>query len=413
MGKKKNEVNGVLVYRRWSVGAILSALFLLAVIAAPVLAIVFNWLNISVPDAAVSAKATYRVAGLDVLRPIINKPFELQTLINDIASKTSVRFFGYIMKFSFYGVLGFLGIMAIFAVVEVFFFLFYLFTGRVVSPAAPVKVSWVLFVLTLIYAGISIGLAALMAMAYASAAKISFNFLGFLLQGLIGRGGSGLLISFRWPIIYVGISLVGAIAMSIVYTAAFKDKFFIGRAKRFGSGETVERYETNHFFNNGTPVTAGQPQVIVVNGSAVPATTAGGTVITTAPVAPGQEVSAKPQSDEVATPAVVLPSDIKSIGGHAFAKNIDLKYADIPDGIKELGVGAFANCLRLEIVSLPKSIKRIKKNCFFNCAKLARINYAGTKAEWRYVVRGSNWLDKAGTKTVVCSDGAIIVDPHR
>ena len=126
-----------------------------------------------------------------------------------------------------------------------------------------------------------------------------------------------------------------------------------------------------------------------------------------------QPIQQAPVGEATAVPSATLPQDIKSIGGHAFSKNLDLKYADVPDGIKELGVGAFANCLNLEIVSLPKSIKRIKKNCFFNCVKLVRINYAGTKAEWRYVARGSNWLEKAGTKTVICSDGAIIVDPHR
>ena len=96
-----------------------------------------------------------------------------------------------------------------------------------------------------------------------------------------------------------------------------------------------------------------------------------------------------------------------------YGGNLDLKYADIPAGIKELGVSAFSNCLNLEVVSLPRSLKRIRKNCFFNCSKLTRINYAGTKTEWRYIVRGANWLDRAGTRTVVCADGAIIVDPHR
>ena len=218
------------------------------------------------------------------------------------------------------------------------------------------------------------------------------------------------------------VALVAAILMSVVYVACFKDKFYIGRAKRFGSGEyDGQRYGTTNVYTNGIPAApAGQPQVIVVNGGQMPAQP--GTIIQAYPApvmtqVPGQPMMVPAQqpvpSPEVAVPSATLPADVRVIGGHAYSKNLDLKYADVPDGIKELGVAAFANCLNLEIVSLPRSIKRIKKNCFFNCARLVRINYAGTKAEWRYVVRGSNWLEKAGTKTVVCTDGAIIVDPHR
>ena len=106
-----------------------------------------------------------------------------------------------------------------------------------------------------------------------------------------------------------------------------------------------------------------------------------------------------------------LPTSITSVGGHAYAKNTSLEIADIPSGVKELGIGAFSNCLRLKVVSIPKSVRRIGPNCFFNCAKLKRLNYGGSKSDWRRVVRGSNWLDRAGTTTVLCSDGAISVNP--
>lgn len=106
-----------------------------------------------------------------------------------------------------------------------------------------------------------------------------------------------------------------------------------------------------------------------------------------------------------------LPTSITSVGGHAYAKNTALEIANIPSGIKELGIGAFSNCLRLKVVSIPKSVRRIGPNCFFNCAKLKRLNYGGSKEDWRRVVRGSNWLDRAGTTTVLCSDGPISVNP--
>ena len=438
MGKSRNEVNGVLVYRRWCAGAILSAIVLLLIIAVPVAAIVFNWLVIKVPadnSIGYTGANTITLTGLDLVKTILRKEtFPAQELINKIAASDTckVKFFGTIMKASIYGMFGFLALIGLFGVIELIFFLFYLLTGRVVSPAAPVKLAWTLFVLVLVFGIFSAGLALLMGYAYSTAGGAGWGgILVFLLASILPRSTGAFAINFFWPLAYILVALIGAIIISIIYAAAFKDKFYIGRAKRFGSGETstTERYETTHIYTNGTSTSAtnsGQPQVIVVNSGPAPAP-AGAPIIATIPGQqqpvviqtngqPVQPVNAAPtpENPEVpAAPVTVLPSDLKSIGGHAFSKNLDLKYADIPVGIKELGVGAFANCLNLEIVSIPKSVKRIKKNCFFNCVKLTRINYAGTKNEWRYIVRGSNWLDKAGTKTVVCSDGAIIVDPHR
>ena len=112
------------------------------------------------------------------------------------------------------------------------------------------------------------------------------------------------------------------------------------------------------------------------------------------------------------TESTTLPPNLDSIGGHAFSENQNLLVANIPLNITKLGAGAFANCLKLQVVSIPNSVKEIGFNCFFNCVELERINYAGTKAEWRKIKRGSNWLAKAKTTEVVCLDGTIIVNPY-
>lgn len=112
------------------------------------------------------------------------------------------------------------------------------------------------------------------------------------------------------------------------------------------------------------------------------------------------------------TESTTLPPNLESIGGHAFAENQNLIVANIPLNITKLGAGAFANCLNLQVVSIPNSVKEIGFNCFFNCVELERINYGGTKAEWRKIKRGSNWLAKAKTTEVVCLDGTIIVNPY-
>ncbi len=407
MGKKKNEVNGVLVYRRWCVGAILSMLLLIVVAVPPVLNLIFKWISITgYGSDTIALKGTNLVHLLYWnLGFLQNPPFKefiyndsqiaFDKLIADITANPNVAMFGLINTVILWALLVIMAILVILVLVDIIFAFFYLVTGRVVNPAAPVKLSWAIFVFMLIFgAG-------------------SFGYTFFI--GLAGgKLGLELRFNFMWPLIFAGGSLVASILLSIVYVNAFKDKFYIGRAKRFGSGGT-NQYQTNQYYQ--APAPAAQPQVIIVNGG-YPQN--GQVVIPTQPQpANGEQPQQAPvqvvnNPEEVAVaPRGVLPTDIKSIGGHAFSKNLDLKYADIPSGIKELGVGAFANCLNLEIVSIPVSVKRIRKNCFFNCVKLARINYGGTKSEWRYVVRGSNWLDRAGTRTVVCSDGAIIVDPHR
>ena len=108
-----------------------------------------------------------------------------------------------------------------------------------------------------------------------------------------------------------------------------------------------------------------------------------------------------------------LPNNLTSINNHQFSKNQDLQTAIIPDKITSIGPGAFANCLNLTNVVIPRSVKNIGYNAFFNCVSLDTITYKGSKAEWRKIKRGSNWLAKAKTDKVICSDSVIIVNQLR
>ena len=107
-----------------------------------------------------------------------------------------------------------------------------------------------------------------------------------------------------------------------------------------------------------------------------------------------------------------LPPNLTSIGGHAFAENQNLIVANIPLEVSKIGNSAFANCLNLKVVSIPETVTEIGFNCFFNCVALERINYSGTKENWKKIKRGSNWLAKAGITEVTCVDGVIIVNPY-
>ncbi len=184
-----------------------------------------------------------------------------------------------------------------------------------------------------------------------------------------------------YPLIILGVSFVIFFINLIIYAVSFKGRIYIGNVAM----PTDEALMKMH----GGPY-------IVQNAEA-----------NVKPVIKVKEIRKIKYEN-----ASSLPPHISSIGGHAFSQNTSLVVALIPNGITTLGPGAFANCPKLKIVSIPTSVKEIGYNCFFNCYSLERINYGGTKEQWRHIRRGSNWLTKAKTTTVVCADGPIIVNPY-
>lgn len=112
----------------------------------------------------------------------------------------------------------------------------------------------------------------------------------------------------------------------------------------------------------------------------------------------------------------VYEKDVTAKGGaipdHAYANDASLTKGTIPDGVTTLGNNAFANCRNLEKVTIPQTVSKIGSNCFNNTPNLKQIIYLGTKEDWRGIKRGNNWLVGAGTTTIVCQDGAIVVNPN-
>ena len=249
-----------------------------------------------------------------------------------------------------YALIGFWSIICVMDLILLFMGLEFLFRGKVGHYKLPIVIFWFSFISMLI----------LMVLAVVCQVTIEM------------KDVSGYKCSVYPNYIYAGVSLVILILLSVIYVSAFKNRVFIGDLgdlKSFtGDAELDEKghikYETK--------------EIVKVRYE----------------------------------PAIGLPSSLTSIGGHAFSQNQNLVVAMVPQGIKTLGQGAFSNCGRLKIVSLPTSVKSIGFNCFWNCKSLTRINYAGTKEQWRHVKRGSNWLAKAGTYTVICVDGSIVVNPY-
>lgn len=124
----------------------------------------------------------------------------------------------------------------------------------------------------------------------------------------------------------------------------------------------------------------------------------------------------KERAKNEATMVPVYEKDVVAKGGniadHAYANDATLTKGNIPAGVTSIGSNAFANCRNLESVTIPQTVERIGANCFSNTPNLKQITYLGTKEDWRQIKRGGNWLVGAGTTTIVCKDGAIVVNPN-
>lgn len=367
MKNQIKEVNGVKVIKRFGTGAILSAVFCLLLVAIPVTMIFIPWLKVTVTDGTDTV-----VVGLTAI-DMIGKVFigaltgtgsDFIRLLVQLGTDSSQVYMPYVALIAAYAIPVLYALVAFFAIFFLFFALELLFRGRMHRFKAPYVLSWFYFLFVTFFAGLGIGLQLFITFIYSLISSPTYTLAFFPWSSYLNY-------------IYIGVSLVSLIALGIIYSAAFKNKIFIG--------------------DIGDLSRANQK----VEGNAEPA----------------KEGITNDASEElikkvVQTPAIGLPPTIKNIGGHAFSENQNLIVAIVPLGVKALGRGAFANCGHLKLVSLPLSLKSIGTNCFFNCANLQRINYAGTKEQWRHVRRGSNWLTKAGIMTVVCVDGPIIVNPY-
>lgn len=361
MTKKINEVNGVKLIKRYSMGSLLSSFLCFLLATCVVLFFFFPFMGIKMGD------TTYSQTGKTIIESLFNKPYELF----DVAIKALTVDKDWVNTMYTVGltVSAILYLIAIvFGVVMLFVGFEYLFRGRVNSYKTPKRIAWIMTLVCFFPL-----------LAFAIAFKCIFK----------NESNPQTDLNIMWIIILFSVTFLCALSLNIVYVSCFKNRVFVG-----------DVYELKHGNDN--------EQLIVDEN---------GRVIARLPMdamnaSPSHEI-VRPEKEKEKKTINGLPRHTNYIGGHAFSENLSLDVAIIPDTVNSLGVGAFANCLNLKMVSIPKSVKKISRNCFFNCARLTRVNYSGTKEQWRHVVRGSNWLTKAGTTQVHCLDGAILVDPYK
>ena len=348
MRKRIKEVNGVRIIRRYGIGSIFSGLICLAICAIPVLMLFVPWMKFTPSD----SNLYYSLDMIDCLTATFGKTNDVSTNVVDVIKGVSSPIQSWIgLLYNIINISGIVlvGILILIDLVMLFLGLEFLFRGKV----SHFKLASILS----IFGDVIIIIWLLIALTI----KFIFQF-----------SNIGFEVEMYHDFIYGGVAIVYTIVLSILYSTCFRNRVFIGDLGDLRHFSGSEEKEENAEIRLQTK------EVVKVRYEA----------------------------------AKGLPPKLSSIGGHAFSQNMNLEIAMIPNGIKTLGQGAFSNCGNLQIVSIPLSVKSIGFNCFWNCVKLKRINYAGSKEQWRHVKRGSNWLPKAGSYTVVCNDGPIIVNPY-
>lgn len=206
---------------------------------------------------------------------------------------------------------------------------------------------------------------------------------------------TGYFLDGLYSYIFLGTLLVSTIVVHVIYNKAFKNHVYVKNQRTLNM--YIDEYEKE---NVVVDTTAAAPEEVTIQEAPKPKIV----------LQPSEDQTKKNDSSDNRKR---LPKGLNHIGGHAFTQNTALEEADIPLGIEVLGPGAFANCVNLRVVHIPESVKKIGYNCFFNCIKLQKITYGGSREMWKRVKRGSNWLTSAGTKFVVCIDGALAVNPEK
>lgn len=366
---KLKSVNGVKILKRHSSASIFTGLFSLIIVGGIVALFFIPYLSIK----------DVKVTGFDLILHLFGQELtDFMPIVDELATEITASYLVVIVQIGFTVAGIVLIVSALLGLILLFAGLEHMFKGYSHHLSHPRFLSWLISLVCLLPIG---------------ALPLTVQILTMLLGAKIEGFDNSICLGI-WPIVIFGGALVCAIIITTVYGLGYKGRIFVGDVHEMNN---AEKEETNNASKeeNQTETPLESKPVITVNDK----------VETTVPTAAKRNL--------VLPRIVDLPKNIRNIGGHAFAENLQLTVANIPYGITSLGVGAFANCLNLKQVAIPRSVKKIGRNCFFNCVSLKRISYSGNKEEWRHIVRGSNWLMKAGTCEVVCLDGPILVDPYR
>ena len=103
---------------------------------------------------------------------------------------------------------------------------------------------------------------------------------------------------------------------------------------------------------------------------------------------------------------IIIPPSVTTIADKAFFKS-PLQTIVFEEGSQLESIGEEAFYFNnLEEIALPASLKSIGDSAFA-ASKVTAITFAGTKAQWNAITKGTDWFDKEDVSKVTCSDGDV------
>ena len=97
------------------------------------------------------------------------------------------------------------------------------------------------------------------------------------------------------------------------------------------------------------------------------------------------------------------------IGDSAFSECGNLTKVRLSSGLKSIGKKAFVLCSKLTSITIPTSVINIGAEAFkVFFQDPIKINYSGTKTQWKNIVKGGDLWDYSEGYQVACTDGILI-----
>lgn len=105
--------------------------------------------------------------------------------------------------------------------------------------------------------------------------------------------------------------------------------------------------------------------------------------------------------------SITFGNGLTSISAYAFDGCSKLTEIVIPESYTTIGFRAFAKCTGLTTVTIHAGVTNFNNYMFESCGSLTTINYQGTFAQWKKIVKVSSCKSGTGEFTVICTDGEI------
>ena len=109
----------------------------------------------------------------------------------------------------------------------------------------------------------------------------------------------------------------------------------------------------------------------------------------------------------VELPAIFNGRIVSTVEKKGFSGCLTMEELVLSEKMEHIGVEAFRKCSNLSFITMGCPDIGFGNGAFAQCSTLVSIKYSGTMAEWKKILRASNWDYKTGNYGVYCLDGAL------